>query len=195
MDIIHITFLEVRELLLYTFDISGKIVDIHHHAEHITLAVPFSLSFTLRIKRFQLIITLIVIAFHLIAQLCKHIIVAVQFHIQPAELIMMALQPLCKDSVILLFLCLLGCLCLFFCFSRRLGRFRLFFCFSRRLGCFRLFFCCFSRRLGRFCFFCCFHRCRCCLFFYRFDSRCFLHVLRCCYCLSVSCCMLLSCSS
>jgi hypothetical protein len=47
MDIIHIAFLKIRELFLHSFEVSGKIVDIHHHADHIPAAVPFSFFFSL----------------------------------------------------------------------------------------------------------------------------------------------------
>ena len=143
MDIIHIALLNIRQFLLHTFDVAREVINIHHHTEHIALAVPLALSLALRVERFQFFITLVIIALHLTAQFCEHIVIAVQFHIKPAQFVMMTAQPLRKDPV-LFFLPLCFCLCfrLGFCLRFYLGlclRFGFRLCF--RLGlclCFRL---------------------------------------------------------
>ena len=103
MDVIHIAAFKIREFLLHPFDIAGKVVDVHHHADHIAFAVPFAFRLALRIKFFQLVVSQIVITLHLSAQLCEHIVIAVQLHIEPAQLVMMTSEALRKYAVIFRF--------------------------------------------------------------------------------------------
>src|SRR5699024_294860 len=121
------------------------------HADHIALAVPLACSLALRIELFEFVISHIIVALHLSAQFREHIVIAIQLHIKPAELVMMAPQPLCKDSVILLFF-----LCCRLCSFRFLLSFRFLFRF-----CLRFLLCpglclCFHFCL-RFCIGCCFY--------------------------------------
>ena len=103
MDVIHIAAFKIRKFLLHPFDIAGKVVDVHHHADHIAFAVPFSFRLALRIKFFQLVVSQIVIPLHLSAQLCEHIVITVQLHIEPAQLVMMTSEALRKYAVIFRF--------------------------------------------------------------------------------------------
>ena len=99
MDIVHIALFQIRQFLLDALDIAGKIIDIHHHAQHIALPVPFSRRLAVCIQLFQLFISLIIILLHLVAEFREHIVVSIQFHVQPSQLVVVPFQALRKDPV------------------------------------------------------------------------------------------------
>ena len=47
MDIVHIAFFQIGQFLLHASDIPRKVVNIHHHAEHIPFPVPLAFFFPL----------------------------------------------------------------------------------------------------------------------------------------------------
>ena len=87
VDIVYITFLQVWKLLLHAPKIPGEIVNIHHHAEHVSLSVPFAGFLPLCIQLFQFLRSLVIVPFHLTAEFREHIVVPVQLHIEPSELV------------------------------------------------------------------------------------------------------------
>ena len=152
MDIVYMASFKIGKLLLDAFQIAGKVIDIHHHAQHISLAVPLACCLTFCIQFFELLISLVIVALHLVTELCEHVAVSVQFHVQPSEFIVMSAQTLHEDQVVFR---------LDFCRFLLWGR--LHFCLRRLLFCSWLCLRLYSRR-----FFLCSRRLRmdrlCCLF-------------------------------
>ena len=135
MDIVDIALLDVVELGFHTFDIAGKIVDIEHHTQHIVGFVPFRILLPLKVHGFQIFISFHIEPVKIITKLSVHGIIAVHFHVKPAELIISLLHSVieffiyrCSGCFGSRFRCLFGCLCRSFlgCRSR----------FSNRLRCF-----------------------------------------------------------
>ena len=145
MNVVDATLFYIVELLLHTFHIACKIVDVEHHAHHVILLVPVRAFLSARVRCTQVGISLHVEAFHIVAQLCKHGAVAVKLHIQPAQLLKMPVKPLPVRRFNCILACFFGCLCLAQC-SLLLS--------CRNCSCL---FCC--------CLFCCCLFLCCCLFF------------------------------
>ena len=96
MDIVYITLLQIVQPTLHTFQISCKIVNIHHHSDNIVSAEPVRLLFPLFIPLFQLLFPLLIISIHFRAQFSKHIRVFIQFHVEPSQFVMVPFQPFLK---------------------------------------------------------------------------------------------------
>ena len=66
VNIVHIIFFQIIQLAFHAFHISGKIVNIKHHTQHVIFLVPFRVCLSLLIKCFQRILTLLVEGLHLV---------------------------------------------------------------------------------------------------------------------------------
>ena len=75
--------LQVGEFLLHPFYSSGKVVNVHHHAQHVSLPVPCAFRLPPGVQLLQFVVSLVIVPFHLVAELGKHVVVAVQLHVQP----------------------------------------------------------------------------------------------------------------
>ena len=87
MNIIHIIFFQIIQFAFHAFHISGEIVNIEHHTQHIIFLVPVRICFSLLIKCFQRILTLLVEGLHLVTQFCKHGVISIKLHVKPAQFI------------------------------------------------------------------------------------------------------------
>ena len=67
VDVIHIALLDIIQFGLHTFHITGKIVNVEHHAQHIVLLIPVFVFFSVCIQLFQCVISFQIKLIHLLA--------------------------------------------------------------------------------------------------------------------------------
>ena len=92
---------EVGQLLGQLFQVPGKEVGVHGHAEHIATLIPVRVGRTCLVQRFQLSTAGVVGFCHLLFQNFQPFPVVVQFHEQPFQLVLMAGKAGGKCSLIL----------------------------------------------------------------------------------------------
>ena len=93
VDVVHIAFLDVIQPGLHALHVPGKIVDVEHHPQHVIAAVPSRVRLPGMIQFFQPGLPLQVKVPHVLQQFREHGVVPVQFHVKPAQLVVVLLQP------------------------------------------------------------------------------------------------------
>ena len=99
MNIIDMAGFQIGEFLLHTFQITGKIVNVKHHAEHIIPAKPTGIFLPLFIPCLKLSFPLFIKPVKVRTQLRKHGIIMIQLHIKPSQLVVMFREPLLKNLI------------------------------------------------------------------------------------------------
>ena len=89
MQTVYITFLKIWKLGRNSLDVAGKIVNIEHHAKHILLAEPVRIFFSFQVAVFERAAACCKILVHLVAELCKHIVIVIKLCVQPSKLVVM----------------------------------------------------------------------------------------------------------
>ena len=89
MQVVYVACFQVRQLFLHTLQIAGKSVDIQHHAKHILLAEPVRIFFSFQVAVFERAAACCKILVHLVAELCKHIVIVIKLCVQPSKLVVM----------------------------------------------------------------------------------------------------------
>ena len=89
MQAVHVAFLKIWKLGRNSLDVAGKIVNVEHHAQHILLAEPVWIFFSFQVAVFERAAACCKILVHLIAELCKHIVIVIKLCVQPAKLVVM----------------------------------------------------------------------------------------------------------
>ena len=87
MQTVYIAFLKIWKFGRNTFDVACKIVNVEHHAKHIFLAEPVRIFFSFQVTVFKSTAACCKILVHLIAELCKHIVIVIKLCVQPAKLV------------------------------------------------------------------------------------------------------------
>ena len=89
MQAVHVAFLKIWKLGRNSLDVAGKIVNIEHHAKHILLAEPVRIFFSFQVAVFERAAACCKILVHLVAELCKHIVIVIKLCVQPSKLVVM----------------------------------------------------------------------------------------------------------
>ena len=89
MKTVHVAFLKIWKLGRNSLDVAGKIVNIEHHAKHILLAEPVRIFFSFKVAVFESAAACCKILIHLVAELCKHIVIVIKLCVQPSKLVVM----------------------------------------------------------------------------------------------------------
>ena len=89
MQAVHVAFLKIWKLGRNSLDVAGKIVNIEHHAKHILLAEPVRIFFSFQVAVFERASACCKILVHLVAELCKHIVIVIKLCVQPSKLVVM----------------------------------------------------------------------------------------------------------
>ena len=89
MQAVHVAFLKIWKLGRNSLDVAGKIVNIEHHAKHILLAEPVRIFFSFQVAVFESAAACCKILVHLVAELCKHIVIVIKLCVQPSKLVVM----------------------------------------------------------------------------------------------------------
>ena len=89
MQTVYITLLKIWKLGRNSLDVAGKIVNVEHHAQHILLAEPVRIIFSFEVAVFESTAACCKILVHLVAELCKHVIIVIKLCVQPAKLVVM----------------------------------------------------------------------------------------------------------
>ena len=89
MQAVHVAFLKIWKLGRNSLDVAGKIVNVEHHAQHILLAEPVRIIFSFEVAVFESTAACCKILVHLVAELCKHVIIVIKLCVQPAKLVVM----------------------------------------------------------------------------------------------------------
>ena len=66
MNIVDIVLFQIINLALHTLHISGKIIDIEHHTQHVVFLIPVRVCFSLAVQLFQSICTFFIETVHLV---------------------------------------------------------------------------------------------------------------------------------
>ena len=77
MNTIHVAGSQIGKFFLNPLQVSGKVINIQHHAQHIIFLKPLRFLLTLFIPSFQRLSALLVILIHVRTQFRKHRIVPV----------------------------------------------------------------------------------------------------------------------
>ena len=101
VDAVDPGLLQVVQLAADTLEVAGEVVDVQHHAQQIPVLVPFGLCFPGRIPGLEGGAAHLCEAVHLVAQFGEHGAVVIQFHIQPAQLVVVAGQSFTEKGVFL----------------------------------------------------------------------------------------------
>ena len=86
---VHPGPLNVGQFFPHPVQVPGEVVDVQHHAGEVVGSVPLRVGLPLQVPLFQGSGALLSEAVELAAQLGKHGVVAVQLHVQPAQLVQM----------------------------------------------------------------------------------------------------------
>ena len=89
MQTVHVAFLKIWKLGRNSLDVAGKIINVEHHAQHILLAEPVRIFFSFEVAVFESAAACCKIPVHLIAELCKHVVIVIELCVQPAKLVVM----------------------------------------------------------------------------------------------------------
>ena len=89
MQAVYVAFLKIWKLGRNSLDVAGKIVNIEHHAKHILLAEPVRIFFSFQVAVFERAAACCKILVHLVAELCKHIVIVIKLCVQPSKLVVM----------------------------------------------------------------------------------------------------------
>ena len=101
VDAVDPCLLQIVQLAAHPVQIAGEVVDVEHHAQQIAVFVPLRLGFPGGIPFLEGGRAHLGETVHLVAQLGKHGPVVIQFHVQPAQLVVVAGEAGSKEGVFL----------------------------------------------------------------------------------------------